>query len=63
MKLELPELPALSLTGNGQQLRETVFADSSAESLGDGDIRLNLSGTEGDGQADCRRYSAPDGRT
>ena len=50
--LELPELPALSLTGNGQQLRETVFAGSLPESLGDGDIRLNLSGMEGDGQVE-----------
>ena len=52
MKLELPEQPALSLTGNGRQVRETVFANSLPERLGDGAIRLSLSGVEGDGQVE-----------
>lgn len=52
MDYELQDLPALSLTGNGRQLRETVFAGSLAERLGDGAIRLSLSGAEGDGQVE-----------
>lgn len=52
MTLELPDLPALSLSANGRSVRQAVFTNALSHHFGPNDVRLAFDGEAGRGDVE-----------